>query len=199
MRDRDRFHQYIYGHNLSKNHIGRIKKSGYWNIFRPDHRDADKCGYVREHRIVYEEYHHCCLLPWSEIHHLDSNKENNKIDNLVLTSKWEHRNKFHRQNFDQVCKRCASTNIVRKGFQMGKQTFRCNICRLSWTVNKKQGVDYGQFCRNCGSKHVVRCGIQNGKQQFRCKDCRENWRVPVADLIVVVVGQQLLFMQDHIS
>jgi hypothetical protein len=32
---------------------GRIKCNGFWLIPKPDHHEADKNGYVKEHRIIY--------------------------------------------------------------------------------------------------------------------------------------------------
>ena len=89
---------------------GRVKNHyGYWLVYRPEHPQANSRGYVFEHRLVYEEYHKCCLLSWSIIHHDDGDKENNEIGNLILTSLWEHHPKFHMQDFGQKCKRCNST------------------------------------------------------------------------------------------
>lgn len=47
-------------------------------------------GYVREHRLIYEEIHKCHLLPWAVIHHLDGDRSNNSPDNLVALSKRQH-------------------------------------------------------------------------------------------------------------
>lgn len=37
---------------------------------------------VNKHRLVYEIYNKCELLPWVDIHHIDGNKQNNDISNL---------------------------------------------------------------------------------------------------------------------
>lgn len=166
--DRDRWgnsRQYIYGHNwCGKNNLNwrggrRLGNHGYWVILRHDHHEADRDGYVLEHRLVYEEYHKCCLLSWSRIHHDDGDKENNEISNLIITSRWEHKNKFHREDFGQVCERCGSTDVCRNSFtKMGKQRFRCNNCRKNWSVNKTGSIDFGQICQNCGSRHIIKNG-----------------------------------------
>src|SRR5215472_2345314 len=91
-------HEYIKGHNnyarhynVGKDHPnykgGRIKNGGgYWMVLRHDHHEANRDGYVSEHRVVYEDYYHCYLLPWTKIHHKDGNKENNDISNLIPTT-----------------------------------------------------------------------------------------------------------------
>ena len=42
------------------------------------------------HRIIYEKYYNCCLLPYIEIHHIDGNSKNNVIENLKPVTAIEH-------------------------------------------------------------------------------------------------------------
>ena len=42
------------------------------------------------HRIIYEKYYNCCLLPFIEIHHIDGNSKNNAIENLKPVTALEH-------------------------------------------------------------------------------------------------------------
>jgi hypothetical protein len=42
------------------------------------------------HRIIYEKYYNCCLLPFIEIHHVDGNHNNNDITNLKPVTALEH-------------------------------------------------------------------------------------------------------------
>lgn len=71
-----------------------VNDAGYILIRMPAHHRANKYGYVREHIVVYENYHKCCILPWIDVHHLDKDKKNNKPENLILITKSEH-NKAH--------------------------------------------------------------------------------------------------------
>jgi hypothetical protein len=63
---------------------------GYIYLWKPDHHFADVDGYVREHRLVYEEYHKCCLLRWAIIHHINEDTKDNRIENLQVVSNREH-------------------------------------------------------------------------------------------------------------
>jgi len=169
---------YIVGHNS----YGKLP--GNW---KGGHPQANVMGYIMEHRVIYEECYECCLLPFplSHIHHKDGNGFNNEINNLILTSGWEHHSKYHRDNLGQVCRRCGSKNVHRNGIsKKGKQKFRCRDCRVNWTVNREHGIDYDQTCQNCDSKHIRRHGIWSGKQVFQCVDCKKCWRIPVVDLMV---------------
>ena len=70
----------------------RLNDSGYVMIYMPNHPNRDKTtNYIREHRIVVEGYIGRYLLTTEDVHHIDGNKENNVIDNLmVFRSKSSH-------------------------------------------------------------------------------------------------------------
>lgn len=62
----------------------------YIRIWKPDYYRADKYGYLYEHIYVYEQSHKCCLLSWSNVHHIDGNKHNNIISNLSAMMRKAH-------------------------------------------------------------------------------------------------------------
>jgi HNH endonuclease len=45
---------------------------------------------IMEHRLVYEQYHDCCLLPYTIIHHKNGIKNDNRIENLQPLYQWQH-------------------------------------------------------------------------------------------------------------
>ena len=65
-------------------------RDGYWHIYSPNHPLKDKDGCVLKHRLVYEQFYSVCLLPWIDIHHIDENKQNNNINNLLPVTRSEH-------------------------------------------------------------------------------------------------------------
>ena len=69
---------------------GGIRTAKYVWVYRPEHRFARNSGYVYYHRVVYESYHRCCLLPWASIHHVDRNTMNNFPSNLQGMMKLRH-------------------------------------------------------------------------------------------------------------
>jgi hypothetical protein len=69
---------------------GIRKKGNYFTVYRPNHRFADNEGYVLYHRIVYESFHKCCLLQWTDVHHLDHNTRNNFPSNLKAITRNQH-------------------------------------------------------------------------------------------------------------
>ena len=67
-----------------------IKGDGYYGIWCPSHKRADKQGYVYEHTLVIEK--NMGILPNKNevIHHIDTNKLNNDIENLIICNNKEH-------------------------------------------------------------------------------------------------------------
>jgi hypothetical protein len=60
-----------------------ISPQGYVYIYSPYHPSA--CyGYVKEHRLVIEKYVGRFLKRKECVHHIDKNKTNNHINNLML-------------------------------------------------------------------------------------------------------------------
>ena len=56
-----------------------------------------------DYRKLFERYHKCCLLPGTDIHHIDGNHKNNSIDNLQAVSLLEHYNIHKQQNDYYAC------------------------------------------------------------------------------------------------
>lgn len=65
---------------------GRIvNKSGYIEVYTPDHPNARKhTKYILEHRLVMESHLGRYLTKDEVVHHIDGDKQNNDISNLQL-------------------------------------------------------------------------------------------------------------------
>lgn len=69
----------------------QVDKRGYILLLRPDHPEANRHGYVREHRIVMEQILGRPLRRGEVVHHKDGNPANNDPQNLHLyQSNGEH-------------------------------------------------------------------------------------------------------------
>lgn len=73
-------------------HKGGIRTwSGYIKLHRPNHPRADAKGYVHEHTLVMEEHLGRFLADNELVHHRNEVKNDNRLENLELMDKWEHK------------------------------------------------------------------------------------------------------------
>lgn len=94
------------------------KQSGYISIYDPKHPRKTKQNRVLKHRLLYEEYHKCCLLSWSDVHHINGKKDDNRIENLIAIKHGDHSrithigNHYtlgkHKNTSDRICHNCES-------------------------------------------------------------------------------------------
>lgn len=74
---------------------GQCCNQGYILILKPGHPFARSYGYIKRSRIVIEEHIGRYLKSHEVVHHVDKNRSNDSINNLMLfISKSAHR-KFH--------------------------------------------------------------------------------------------------------
>lgn len=78
-----------------------IDKDGYILIRKLDHPFHNGIGYVREHRLEYEKHFKCIILPWIDVHHINGDKQDNRIENLQLYRHDEHTRLFHYRKHDK--------------------------------------------------------------------------------------------------
>ena len=91
--------------NYSKEHHGSWKggiirySHGYILQYSPNHPHAQKKGirkgYILQHRLVMERKLKRFLLPKEVVHHINEDKHNNRISNLMLFKNINEHIKFH--------------------------------------------------------------------------------------------------------
>ena len=95
------------------------KGTGYMYCYAPNHYCANKAGKVLEHVMVMADYIGRKLLSIECVHHIDRNKKNNVITNLMLLTYQEH-GELHAiedkevDYYEQPCKYCGKIMILTK-------------------------------------------------------------------------------------
>lgn len=102
--------------------------NGYWWLYRPDHPHTTKGGYVREHRIVWEETNGRLLRSDEDVHHIDGDRGNNDPSNLVALTKSQHM-RLHNQDIN---KRQRNAELMRTHYanEEKRQQARENMNRI---------------------------------------------------------------------
>lgn len=69
----------------------KLQRGGYWGVLKPEHPAATKQGYVAEHRLIIEQVIGRLLRDDEEVHHVNRNGLDNRLENLRLMTVSEHR------------------------------------------------------------------------------------------------------------
>lgn len=111
------------------------------------HKYSDNRGRVLEHRAIMELHIGRYLTPDEDIHHINGNGKDNRIENLQILSRSNHTKHHHSKGVTMVklvCPNCKldferprnQTHIV-KG---GDNTFCSRSCSTKYYKNNKSGV-----------------------------------------------------------
>ena len=90
--------------------VGGKSGNRYIQLWMPKHPMANKSGYVYEHRKVMFEKLDRLLDKTEIVHHIKGIRNDNRIENLALTTRVEHKD-FHTGKVN--CPYCNKTYIVK--------------------------------------------------------------------------------------
>lgn len=194
--------KYKQGHNLNlKGELnsqwkgGRVKIGDYWYLRKPNHPNAQKSGYIAEHVFLMSQHLGRPLEKGEVVHHINEDKEDNRIENLKLVTIQTHPLEHLTDMSDRICAICDSheTYIDKNGSPLwhfyGSEAFICNNCyRCYWQYTCFGTKDISEFgarppridrsstvCITCGGKTTLDSRgyprwhrYQNG---YRCDIC----------------------------
>lgn len=114
----------------------------------------------KDYRKLYERFHKCCLLPDTDIHHIDGNHENNVIENLQAVTLQEHYDIHKQQNDHYACFMIAQRMKIKpKDWkQMAVENGRKSALK-----NRDQGIGLTAWIKN-NPELAQQIRSQNGKQ-----------------------------------
>lgn len=84
------------GHKVAFYKGFTIASDGYKLVYKPDHPRCQNSGYIREHRLIMENYLNRTLEPNEKVHHINGDKLDNRIENLKLFSNNKEHLKYHK-------------------------------------------------------------------------------------------------------
>ena len=99
---------------------GVTEHQGYKMVKKINHKYKTGNGYVKKHRLVMEQSVGRYLSRDEIVHHIDGNKKNNNIDNLMIVTMAEHRAIHNYQ--DREYKKLYNINEVEKLYLEGNST-----------------------------------------------------------------------------
>lgn len=120
-----------------------ISKGEYNYAVVKNHPNAGKYGYVLEHRIIMENYLGRLLNPNEVVHHINSNKKDNRIENLELMTCSEHARKHAMQRGRKYVElKCPECYIIfnkpkNKTFLQKKNRYTCCSIRCRDKFSRK--------------------------------------------------------------
>ena len=122
---------------------GRIKHcSGYIWAYKPDHHFADVRGYVLEHRLVWEEHHNAILLRWSNVHHINHKRDDNRIENLEGMMASKHHSTYHKHKvlLEIKCPMCGKL-FKREPWRIRRGAINCSYScgiKAGWNTRRSK-------------------------------------------------------------
>ena len=122
---------------------------GYVLIYSPNHPFPTRGKYVLEHRLTMEKHLKRYLKPTESVHHIDGNKQNNSLNNLIFFPNESAHQKFEQSikrqariiNRKKYCTKCHKL-LPLKNFSKNRQTIiglrpDCRSCQKQYYLTKK--------------------------------------------------------------
>lgn len=85
----------------------KLRDDGYIATYYPDHPDANREGYVMEHRLVMERFLGRRLEKDEVVHHINEVRTDNRIENLMLMTPSAHMSYHSKKRHAERRRKCS--------------------------------------------------------------------------------------------
>lgn len=149
--------------------------TGYVYTYAPDHPNATEAGYVMEHRLVIEAAIGRHLEPHEEVHHRNHVRDDNRLENLQLTSGVAEHRSIHSGRSDVPCAHCGAavsrTHAQRERFEHVYCSRTCAALAGSEKASRR-----ARAATHCGRGHSLEDAYTRPDGRKRCRTCALNAR-----------------------
>lgn len=122
-----------------------VDHGGYIVVYVPEHPFSGKNGLIAEHRLVMENHLGRYLTREEVVHHIDRNRQHNRITNLQLFANGSKHMRFH-DELDMSWKK----QLTRRSRHMTKELVIRGIKIIAMPYTHKEGFFY--IVKNEGSQ-----------------------------------------------
>jgi hypothetical protein len=77
-------------HKIHTSGHSKLRRDGYKSIYYPDHPNSSIGGYIMARRLVMEAHLGRSLSPGEVVHHINGNRTDNRIENMVVMTASAH-------------------------------------------------------------------------------------------------------------
>ena len=120
-----------------------VHSDGYVYVYKPDHPHPIDRYYVLEHRLVMEQYLGRYLRSDEHIHHINKNRQDNRIENLQILTQSQHSELENIIDMtDRVCSICKKHKTYidpRDGRPDWLYIKNELVCKTCYTREKRRG------------------------------------------------------------
>lgn len=154
------------------------KQTGYW-LSRTSPR-------IRAHRWVWE-YHYGEIPKGYHIHHIDDNKSNNEIKNLLMLTAYAHlkhhaKDPIKVQRMREMAEKYRPLTKEWHASEEGKTWHKLHALKNKFG----NGPEFDYQCQQCNEKYKSKL-IAEGRTRFCSNGCKSKWR-RIAGLDDILIG-----------
>lgn len=131
---------------------GRRHAQGYVFVKRPEHPNANRMGYVREHVLVVSEHLGRKIEAHEVVHHKNGIRDDNRLENLAVMARRNHTSLHTRGNVAPA----SLANLATMTSEMAKEV---------WSTTRAHQRRKPRICAGCGVEYLTK------QPQARTKYC----------------------------